>query len=154
MRKAFTLVELLIVIAIIAILAAIAIPQFSKYKQRAYVAAMQSDAHNIIAAEEAYYTEKDTYGDPASVYPQNKLTKNVSYASHGTGNCSDGSPGYYFSLQHTNIKDKYVVFQSCVDKAPRESNSKVSSADDNSTSSSSGNGTTSDNGTSDNGTKG
>ena len=61
MRKAFTLVELLIVIAIIAILAAIAIPQFNKYKQRAYVAAMKSDAHNIIASEEAYFAEKDKY---------------------------------------------------------------------------------------------
>ncbi|SMO46916.1 prepilin-type N-terminal cleavage/methylation domain-containing protein [Balnearium lithotrophicum] len=61
MRRAFTLVELLIVIAIIAILAAIAIPQFSKYKQRAYVAAMKSDAHNIIAAEEAYFASQDKY---------------------------------------------------------------------------------------------
>jgi len=129
MRKAFTLVELLIVIAIIAILAAIAIPQFSKYKQRAYVAAMQSDAHNIIAAEEAYFTEKDTYADPTAVYPEDKLTKNVSYATHGNGTCNDGSPGYYFSLQHANVSGKYVVFQSCVDKTPRESNSTVSSVE-------------------------
>jgi len=135
MRKAFTLVELLIVIAIIAILAAIAIPQFSKYKKRAYVAAMMSDAHNIIAAEEAYYAEHDNYTNPKNL-PDLKLTKNVSFVDDGTGTKTcNGMPGYYFTLKHTNLGDsKYVVFDSCSDKAPKESSSPLSSNTDNSTS--------------------
>ena len=40
-QKGFTLVELLIVIAIIGILAAIAIPQFSTYRAKAFIAADQ-----------------------------------------------------------------------------------------------------------------
>jgi len=128
MRKAFTLVELLIVIAIIAILAAIAIPQFSKYKKRAYVAAMMSDAHNIIAAEEAYYAENDNYTDPQSIIGDNELSKNVSYASHGSTTCNDGTPGYYFSLQHANLGNStYVNFCSCTNKAPKEGNSAIGS---------------------------
>lgn len=56
-EKGFTLVELLIVVAIIGILAAIAIPQFNKYKTRGYVAALRSDLKNAHTSAQAYLTD-------------------------------------------------------------------------------------------------
>lgn len=56
LRKGFTLIELLIVIVIIGILAAIAIPKFSKTREKAYFKAMMSDLRNLEAQQEIYYS--------------------------------------------------------------------------------------------------
>ena len=60
-QKGFTLIELMIVIAIIGILAAIAIPQFSSYRAKAYNSAAVSDARNMRTDLEAYYAEWEMY---------------------------------------------------------------------------------------------
>jgi prepilin-type N-terminal cleavage/methylation domain-containing protein len=60
-RRAFTLIELLIVVVIIGILAAMAIPKFQSTKGKAYFAGMRSDLHNLTTAEESYFYDHSKY---------------------------------------------------------------------------------------------
>ncbi len=60
-RAAFTLIELMVVVIVIGILAAIAIPKFQNTKGKANAAALRSDLRNLAVAEEAFYFDQKSY---------------------------------------------------------------------------------------------
>jgi type IV pilus assembly protein PilA len=66
-RRAFTLIELLIVVVIIGILAALAVPKFSYTKGHAYTARMKSDLRNLAVAQEGYFYQNGVYATSAAV---------------------------------------------------------------------------------------
>jgi prepilin-type N-terminal cleavage/methylation domain-containing protein len=64
-EQGFTLLELIVVVAVLGVLVAIALQQFSLYRSRATDAAMRSDLKNAALAMESYYGEFLDY--PVSV---------------------------------------------------------------------------------------
>ncbi len=87
-QKGFTLIELMIVVAIIGILAAIAIPNFLNYQCKARQSEAKSTLGNIRTMQEAYIAEWDTYADTDAkigfaTKGDNKYTTSYTVAADG-----------------------------------------------------------------------
>lgn len=89
--KGFTLIELMIVVAIIAILAAIAIPQFMKFQAKSKQSEARTILSGIYTAEETYFAEKNDYNasmdvigfEPASALKYYEEIEIISVSSNG-----------------------------------------------------------------------
>ena len=69
LQKGFTLVEMLVVVVLIGILAAIALPKFANTKSKATVASMKSDLRNLAVAEEAAFADSARYSTVVDTLP-------------------------------------------------------------------------------------
>lgn len=71
--RAFTLLEILIVLTIVSILTAVALPQYNDYKKQAFDARSISDLRNVAISEEAYFMQTEKYlscnGDTCTILP-------------------------------------------------------------------------------------
>ena len=80
-KKGFTLIELMIVVAIIGILAAIAIPNFLKFQAKSKQSEAKTNLGAIYTGQVAFYGEVNAYGD----------FNNINWSPSGT-------PRYHHSL--------------------------------------------------------
>jgi prepilin-type N-terminal cleavage/methylation domain-containing protein len=60
-KSGFTLIELLMVVVIIGLLASIAIPKFQSVRERAYLASLRADLHNLATQQDIYYNDSYSY---------------------------------------------------------------------------------------------
>lgn len=111
-KKAFTLIELLIVIAIIGMLSALLLPNFMGARERARDSQRKSDLKQIQKALEMYKQDQSL-----PTYPTSIPTTNTCWTSGGVGDpCpagniymnrfpTDPSPGkqYYYSVDNNNL---------------------------------------------------
>jgi len=92
----FSLIELLVVIIIIGILAAIAVPLFIRQKEKAIQASMRSDLRNAASFMETYYLDSQSYPTSAS-----QLSSGLSFSKNTTITVVPES-GNTFCLKATN----------------------------------------------------
>lgn len=61
-QRGFTLIELMIVVAIIGILAAIAIPNFTRFQAKSKQSEAKTNLKAVFTAAKSYFAERDSYG--------------------------------------------------------------------------------------------
>jgi type IV pilus assembly protein PilE len=100
-RSGFTLIELVVTVAIIAILAAIAIPSYENYLMRARRADGREMLQRVAAAQERFYTNRNTYTDDLTTAAGLNLGTAVSEAGHYTIAIAVPAGGQSYTLTAT-----------------------------------------------------
>jgi type IV pilus assembly protein PilA len=110
-EEGFTLIELMVVVLIIAILIAIAIPTFLGARERAQNRSAQSNVRNALTAEKTYYTDAQAYSATSAT-----LTGIEPTLTYVTGVPAKGSREVYVAVGGSNNDTVVLGAHSASDK--------------------------------------
>ena len=99
-RKGFTLIELMVVVVIIGLLAAIAVPKLAGSKDKAKLASVKTDLRNLMTAQEAYYSDNATY---AADYPALRAATNINLSLGNTATVAGTASGFTATVTNSLI---------------------------------------------------
>lgn len=108
----FTLIELMITVAIVAILAAVALPSYNSYVARSKIAEATSELSQWRNAAERYYQDNRNYTDVCTntgpsgtkYFTYSCVSTAETYTLTATGVASQGMDGYVYTINQNNDK--------------------------------------------------
>ena len=110
--KGFTLVELLVVVALIGILSAIAIPAYNGYINTAKINSAQNSLRLIYLAEVEQFSDNgEYYAVTSSCGASSHLANSINIALFGgVKTLTEDKPDFYFCIQSDDIATEYKAF--------------------------------------------
>lgn len=116
--RGFTLIELMIVVAVVAILAAVAFPQYTNYIQRGKITEATSSLSELRLRAEKWFSDNRTYQNAgATDVGFNEVIQNAKYFTYNctaatataftctaTGVANQGMTGFAYTINESNVR--------------------------------------------------